>query len=92
MKIFKMDDYMWYMAETLEDAFQAWADDCNEFPEELQHEHPEARELTEDELDELDYVADPYNEPEKVCSFRAEMQRRLAAGNTEAQMFATTEY
>jgi hypothetical protein len=91
LKVFDMDDCTWYAALTVEDAKRQYAADMGEdswddFPE----DYP--RELTNEEMARLKYVADPYDKPDETEPFRDALAHMLAEGKEFPRFFATTEY
>ena len=85
LRVFRLNDYEWWMAPTLEEAiakamavFSLRADEVAD---------DGARELTDEELDRFIFVDDNDNRR----TFREELERRVAAGD-EADFFASTEY
>lgn len=87
MRVFAMNDWDWWMARTLDEAKTHFTRFTSVPIEDL----ADARELTDDELDRLRYVDESF-EPGQRRSFRKELQRRVDAGVTEPQLFASTEY
>lgn len=91
MRVFRMNDCDWWMARSLDEAKADYISQTGSTEDEL---CPDARELTEEELDRLRFTdTDEYERPiGKTCSFRKELQRRIDAGVTRPGMFASTEY
>jgi hypothetical protein len=91
MRVFAMNDCDWWMARSLE---EAKADYCHQTGSTESELCPEARELTDAELDRLRITdLDDNERPSgKSRSFRKELQRRVDAGITKPEMFASTEY
>lgn len=90
MKIFEMNDCDWWLANTAEEAKA----DFREIYGSHEHDfHPEGpRELTGEELDKLIF-SDDLSEPNAAKrTFREELERRLSAGVTSPEPFASTEY
>jgi len=88
LKVFKMNDYEWWMAESIEEAKKQYAvylkgvvgdDEIENDPEEL----------TDGDLERLNYV-DDYDQSISR-SFKEELDRRIAKGD-KGGFFATTEY
>lgn len=88
MKVFKVSDYEWWMAETLEQAI-------GDFKETTGAEPEEPRELSGTEMQTLRFHDAVGEEPRAGCrsrSFATELQHRIAAGVDKPELFATTEY
>lgn len=88
-RVYQLNDYEWWMARSLEDAIADWCsvtgcttEDCDD-----------ARELTDAELDSFRFFDEGVDESGNTITrtFREELARRVAAGETEPQLFATTE-
>lgn len=82
MKIFKMNDCDWWMAETIEQAVA----DYKAFGSIL--DIGDVRELTDEELDRMRYVD---CETGSKMTFRQHMNELVGAGKA-SEFFATTEY
>lgn len=92
MRVFRMNDCDWWMARTLEDAKASYQETLGPVHEEEAFNDP--RELTDAELDRLMFCdVDEHDRPMKKTrrTFREELQRRIDAGVTVAEMFASTE-
>lgn len=90
MRVYAMNDCDWWMARSLE---EAKADYCHETGSTEAELCPDARELTDEELDRLRITDTDENERPtgKARSFRKELQRRVDEGVTKPEMFASTE-
>lgn len=90
MKIFKMNDCDWWMAPTLEEAIQGVK---TEHPMDWEDMIEDPKELTDAQLDSHKFRLDEGEEDgeRKHCSFREELDRRVAAGS-KTELFASTEY
>ena len=82
MKVFKMNEYDWWMDNNLESAKENYTDFCDCYTEDVE----DARELTDEELDRLRFVKDEDGNPE--CSFREHMNEL----DQIPHFFASTEY
>lgn len=87
IKVFRLNDWEWWAADTLEAAIAHWKQRSGLTDEELE----EPRELTADEMAKLEYV-EHEDDPPTRRSFAAELAQRVAAGLEFPQPFATTEY
>lgn len=90
MRIFEMDDCTWWMAPTLEDAVDDYLKETGQKREEVLGRGEDPHEISGAEYDTLIFVEDEGDGVQRT--FREELDRRLAAGDTAAQMFASTEY
>ncbi len=97
MHIYRLNDYEWYMAPSLEEAITAAMQTTGSSREDVFTSDGSHLPLTDAELDTLRYVdADEpgSDEPEEGWpnrSFREELAKRVAAG-CGAEVFASTEY
>lgn len=84
MKIFKMNDCDWWVAETLEEAKDSYKLETGE------ESDLDARELSDAEMDRLTIT----NEEDDVkLTFREELTRRIADGTISSpSLFGSTEY
>ena len=90
-RVFRMDDYDWWIARSLEEAKASYKNEVGVDDKDIE----DARELTEEELDRLHYVdVDEGERPVKKSrrTFRAELAQRIAAGLSKPELFACTEY
>ena len=85
MKVFAMNDCDWMAADTLDEAKALY---LKEYGEEVDED---ARPLTDAEMDSLVFV-ETDSLPERRCTFREELERRVASGQEFPQFFASTEY
>lgn len=101
IKIFNMNDYDWYAAETVEDALKEMAetlscgtdpDDIAEMRREYQVKNPV--ELTDEDMDRLKYIdTDENDDPEgDPRTFREQLAKMISEGDKFPCMFASTEY
>ncbi len=84
VKIFRMDDCMWYAAESLEAAVAGYEADHDCLPPD-----DDANEVSDADMDRLQFVDE---DGVTRRSFREELTRRVAAGDVFPQIFASTEY
>lgn len=84
MKVFRINDYEWYMAPTLQEAIQKSISDTR-LPEDEATDDP--REITEEALNDLIFVDNDGNKR----TFAEELQRRVALGR-QTEIFASSEY
>lgn len=84
MKVFKINECDWYMAETLEAAIQQAMEDTG-LPRDEAVDNP--REEPPNRMQKLIYTDDDGTRR----TFQEELARRVAAG-AKAEMFASTEY
>lgn len=84
VKVWKINDYEWAMAPTLDEAIQAVCDMTGVDRDDVADE---PHELTDEELLRLKFV----DEDESKRSFAEELNRRVAQG-IRVQYFASTEY
>ena len=90
LKVYDMDDCTWYAAVTVEDAKRQYIADMGEESWDFDEGYP--RELDDEEMARLEYVADPYKRPEDKEPFRNALAHMLAEGKEFPRFFATTEY
>jgi len=86
MKIFKMNEYDWWMDIDLESAKDNYTKHHLEIDDIESLDIESAKELTYDELDKLRFIKDEDDNPE--CSFREHMNEL----DQTPQFFASTEY
>jgi hypothetical protein len=90
MKVFEMNDCDWWLANSAEEALadiRGVSPSASDAPPEIA-----PRELTDEELDRLIF-SDDLSEPNAAKrTFREELNRRIAAGVTTPEPFASTEY
>jgi len=86
-----MDDCDWWVARTLEEAKASYKHETG-----IDDEHMEdACELTDDEMQRLHFVdTDEADRPVKESrhTFAVELARRVSAGLSKPELFASTEY
>ena len=90
LKVFEMDDCTWYAGATVEDAKRAFLSNMGEESWEFDEDYP--RELSDEEMSRLEYVADPYEKPDVKEPFRDALARMFAEGKEFPSFFATTEF
>jgi hypothetical protein len=95
IKVFQVNDCDWVAAETLEDALafyakEFFAGDLEEAFPDGESEAAEAAEVTDAGMDRLKFHDD--DDRSITRTFREELQRRIDAGDTFPQFFASTEY
>lgn len=94
MKIFEMNDCEWYAGESVEDCIEAFVKDNGEeleFWEECRDEgYPKL--LSEKEMQDLNFLEDPYDSECPKRSFKDELNRMIERGDKFPCFFATTEY
>jgi hypothetical protein len=88
LKIFQLNEYEWWTAETLEDALEVA---CEESGLSLEEVSDSPTELTDDELDKLKFFYDPYSKDE-FCTFRERFEYLSKNGKLEPGLFACTEW
>lgn len=98
-RVFRMNDYEWWMAHSKEEVLQAYVEaqacsleDCKQYG---LIEPDEVVELTEAELDRLIFTDDECSrdDPTRKRSFRLELHRRIRVDQPQfPEMFATTEF
>lgn len=85
--MFRLDDCTWWVARNLEEAL---ADSRQDW--ELEASDDEARELSDDEMDSLQYHdCDDDERLIGVMTFREALRRRIEAGLSAPELFACTE-
>lgn len=87
MRVFKLNECDWYMAETLEQAIASYMLETG-LPRDEAADEP--RELTAEEMQRLVFVDDDNHVNEVRRSFAEELGRRLAT-DPRPQLFASTE-
>lgn len=97
MRVFRMNDCEWWMARTLDEAKQDAAHQWgypSVLPAEKDEMFDEAHELSDEELARLKFVEDAEVPRDQWVrrTFREELDRRIAAGETKPGLFACTEY
>ena len=92
IKIYEMNDIDWVAATSLKEARDEYKTTYDLDDIETEEQTNCARELTDDELDKLKLLPDPYNRPNDGPSFRAKLAEMVASGEKFPQMFATTEF
>lgn len=89
IKIFQLNDSDWFAAETLEQAIDCAKREFDYSDEQIE----DPFELDEADLDRLLFTqTDEQDRKIATVSFRAELQRRIDAGDEFPYMFATSEY
>lgn len=95
-RVFYMNDCEWWVARSLEeakvDAAKAWG--CSVATAEADGMYDDPYELCDAELERLKFVVDR-ELPEKQwkrITFREELERRVAVGMMQPELFACTEY
>lgn len=83
MKVFKINDYDYYMANSLEEAIQAAMTDSGLSWKEVTDGG--AYNISEAGLDKLIFTDDDGTKR----TFREELEQRIAAGTTKAELFAS---
>lgn len=90
-RVYRMDDCDWWVARTLEEAKASYKHETG-----IDDEHMEdACELTDDEMQRLHFVdTDEADRPVKESrhTFAVELARRVSAGLSKPELFASTEY
>jgi hypothetical protein len=89
MKVFRVNDCEWYMAETLEQAVDLCAKDCELPADEAAHDPCEVSDADMQRLIFTDDMANPRGSDRRT--FAEELARRVAAGAGPGA-FATTEF
>jgi hypothetical protein len=89
IKLWQFNDVDWVAAETQKDAEECFASVMD--PDLIDRD--EIRELTEEEMNRLIFLDDPYNPDESgKRSFREELDAMVSRGEAFPSMFATSEY
>jgi hypothetical protein len=92
-RVFRMNDYEWWVARTLEEAKADYQQTVGPMPEDEAFDDP--GELTDAELDRLKFIEDPEVPPTKWVrrTFREELERiSKSEFDKKPGMFACTEY
>lgn len=91
MKVFAMNEYDWMAGESLESATEMYLKEyADGLPADEALDNP--HELTEELLDRFRFHDADADGPESYRTFRQELDRRVAAGETFPCFFASTEY
>jgi hypothetical protein len=89
LHVFRLNDFEWYLAPSLEAAIAEWKEDTGLTDEELD----DPRQLSEEDLDRLKFChTDEDESPIRTITFRERVAEMIAEGTTGAAFFATTEY
>ena len=92
MKVFRMNDCDWWMAETLEQAVNDYLKMTGSQSDLDRGEMlDDPAELTPHEMASHEFYPDETQDPDKVISFSTELKYRIARGAT-SELFASTEY
>jgi len=83
IKVFQMNDYDWYLAETAEEAFAQYNADCGP----LDKEENQPRELSQEELSKTIFT---YETGVKM-PFAVRLKCMIERGDINPQLFATIE-
>ena len=87
IQVFMVDDYMWYAAESSEQAIEAAMSDAGCDREDLDEEiYP----ISEEGMNRLIFVEDDEKETKKT--FRQKLDEMIAEGDKFPCIFASTEY
>lgn len=81
-RVFRTDDYCWYIARSIDEAIAAHLADCGE-------EADEPRELTDEELERKQFISDDRGHR---VPFAVELRDRVSQGISKPELFACTEY
>ena len=95
LKVYEMNEYDWWADFSIEEAKTNYLqftgldeEDCKE-----DWEDGWPSELTEEDMNRLEYAPDPYEEPNALKrSFKEELQKRIEEGEIGSQFFASTEF
>lgn len=93
IKIFQMNDCDWWAADSLESAIQDCMEQYGYTREQVEEDEP--RELTDEELDSLQYTDDPSDSEAETRTFREQlkvMQQEPEKYTPHPCLFASTEY
>jgi len=85
MKIIQVDDYDWYIGETLEDCVNQAMEDTGQPREEF-----DPRELSEFELVKLTYIDE--DDPTNKKTFKEALEAAIEKGGTFPRFFASSEF
>lgn len=91
IKIFRMNDCDWWAAEDMESAIIAYLSESGF----IRGDVPDVRELTDDEMDTLQFIPDdPDEDGIEIITFREMLERMTAPGGMGFFPcgFASTEY
>jgi hypothetical protein len=90
IKVFKMNDVDWVAGEELEAAKEWYLKETDQDADEAFFDG-EPEEIEDSQLDVLKLNFEDECPP-RVCTFREELDRLIASGNTFPMIFASTEY
>lgn len=82
-RVFRTDDYCWYIARSLDEACAKHMEDCGEEPD-------EPRELTDEELERKQFYVD--GPRSSRIPFAVALRDRVSQGISKPELFACTEY
>jgi hypothetical protein len=89
LNVYRLNDYEWFIAPTLQSAIEKWKDFTGLNDEDLD----DPKQLTEEELDTMKFChTDEDESPTHSITFRERVAEMIAEGTTDADFFATTEY
>ncbi len=90
MKIIEMNDCDWWIGESLDACVKDYQEHCDSDPSYTE----DAREVTEEELDSLNFAICDENERKtgQKRTFREQLAIEIAAGGEFPRLFASTEY
>jgi hypothetical protein len=91
IKVFLLDDCTWYAGESVESVRRAYIEDTGDEAEEVLAECGEPEQLDEEDLDAMTFN-DFENGKTVTRTFREQLAKIIADGETFPCMFATTEY
>jgi len=82
-RVYRTNDYCWYIARSLDEAMEAHTKDCGEEPD-------EPRELTDEELERRQFYVDGPRSAR--IPFAVALRDRVSQGITKPELFACMEY
>lgn len=92
-RVYRMNDYEWWVARTLDeakaDAAKQWGYSVEDAERDEMYDDPD--ELTDAEMEHLKFREDMFDPLSPTRSFREELDRMIADGLSEPGFFAGTE-
>lgn len=91
IKIFMLNDYEWWAAETLQQAIDAYQKDYQLTDSDIEGDRPYFSELSDEAMDTLTFADDLEDKDSPTRSFREQLSILVESGNTFPCLFAATE-